>query len=74
MTNQSQNESRIEYFDLQTQGIGYINRIREVTPEEGKSFLSVTIAALRGRAWTAPSKPISSVACPVARRRKSCAN
>ena len=49
MTNQSQNESRKEYFDLHTQGIGYINRIREVTPEEGTPFLSVTIAALRGR-------------------------
>ena len=37
-----------QYFDLHTQGIGYLNRIREVTPKEGSSFLSVTIAALRG--------------------------
>ena len=37
-----------KYFDLHTQGIGYLNRIREVTPKEGTPFLSVTIAALRG--------------------------
>ena len=38
-----------QYFDLHTTGIGYLNRIREVTPKEGQPFLSVTIAALRGR-------------------------
>ena len=37
-----------KYFDLHTTGIGYLNRIREVTPKEGSPFLSVTIAALRG--------------------------
>ena len=37
-----------KYFDLHTQGIGYLNRVREVTPKEGNPFLSVTIAALRG--------------------------
>ena len=37
-----------KYFDLHTTGIGYLNRIREVTPREGTPFLSVTIAALRG--------------------------
>jgi predicted Zn-dependent protease len=42
----SNNESK--YFDLHTNGIGYLNRVREVTPEEGTPFLSVTIAALRG--------------------------
>lgn len=44
----SNNESN-KYFDLHTTGIGYLNRIREVTPNEGNPFLSVTIAALRGR-------------------------
>ncbi|MEA3275559.1 MAG: DUF3577 domain-containing protein [Pseudomonadota bacterium] len=39
-----------KYFDLLTTGLGYINRIREVTPEEGNPFLSVTLAALRGSA------------------------
>ena len=37
-----------KYFDLHTTGIGYLNRVREVTPKEGTPFLSVTIAALRG--------------------------
>ncbi len=43
----SNNESQ-KYFDLHTTGIGYLNRVREVTPKEGSPFLSVTIAALRG--------------------------
>ena len=37
-----------KYFDLHTDGLGYLNRIREVTPKEGTPFLSVTIAALGG--------------------------
>ncbi len=36
-------------FDLYTTGIGYLNRVREVAPKEGTPFLSVTLAALRGR-------------------------
>ena len=43
----STNENK-QYFDLHTQGIGYLKRIREVTPNEGTPFLSVTIAALQG--------------------------
>ena len=43
------NRNPTEYFDLHTQGIGYINRVHEVTPESGSAFLSVTIAALWGR-------------------------
>lgn len=42
------NNEATKYFDLHTNGIGYLNRVREVTPEEGTPFLSVTIAALRG--------------------------
>ena len=37
-----------KYFDLHIHGIGYLNRVREVTPEGGTPFLSVNIAALRG--------------------------
>ena len=37
-----------KYFDLHTTGIGYLNRIREVTPKEGSPFLAVTIAAIHG--------------------------
>ena len=44
----SSNETS-KYFDLHVNGIGYLNRIREVTPKEGKPFTSVTIAALRGQ-------------------------
>ena len=36
------------YFDLFTTGIGYLNRVAEVAPEEGMPFLVVKIAALRG--------------------------
>ena len=42
------NEESAKYFDLYTTGIGYLNRVREVTPKEGTPFWSVTIAALRG--------------------------
>ena len=42
------NEESNKYFDLYTTGIGYLNRVREVTPKEGSPFWSVTIAALRG--------------------------
>lgn len=42
----SSNETK--YFDLHTTGIGYLNRIREVSPRKGKPFLAVTVAALHG--------------------------
>ena len=37
-----------KYFDLYTTGIGYLSRVREITNNEGKPFLGITIAALRG--------------------------
>ena len=43
-------DQETKYFDLLTTGLGYINRVRAVTPEEGNPFLSVTLAALRGSA------------------------
>ena len=27
-----------KYFDLHTTGLGYLNRIRQVTPRDGKPF------------------------------------
>ena len=42
------NSENVKYFDLHTTGLGYLNRVREVTPKEGNSFWSVSIAALRG--------------------------
>ena len=41
-------EKTEKYFDLHTTGVGYLNRVREVTPEGGTPFLAVNIAALRG--------------------------
>ena len=37
-----------EYFDLHTQGIGYLNRVREVRPKNGSPFWACDIAALHG--------------------------
>ncbi len=50
MTNRRTTAEKPKYFDLDIKGIGYLNRVREVTPENGIPFLSVTIAALRGAA------------------------
>ena len=36
----------VQYFDLHTTGIGYLNRVREINPENGSSFLTATVAAL----------------------------
>ena len=37
------------YFDLHTTGVGYLNRVRDVTPKNGTPFLAVTVAALHGK-------------------------
>ena len=50
MTSKQATTEKPKYFDLDIHGIGYLNRAREVTPENGSPFLSVTIAALRGPA------------------------
>lgn len=39
-----------KYFDLHTRGIGYVNRLRTVTPKKGSPFMACTVAALRGTA------------------------
>ena len=46
--NATATQEKSKYFDLHINGIGYLNRVREVKPEQGSPFLSVTIAALRG--------------------------
>ena len=48
MSQSSAAANEAAYFDLHTQGLGYLNRIREVTPNRGKPFLACTIAALNG--------------------------
>lgn len=42
------NTSERSFFDLHITGLGYLNRIREVTPKKGESFLACDIAALNG--------------------------
>ncbi|CAI2536541.1 Protein of uncharacterised function (DUF3577) [Serratia ficaria] len=44
------------FFDLHITGLGYLNRIREVTPKKGDAFLACDIAALNG-----PSDDVSYV-------------
>lgn len=46
MSTTQANEAK--FFDLHTTGIGYLNRIREVSVRKGKPFWAVTIAALHG--------------------------
>ncbi|MFO6204560.1 DUF3577 domain-containing protein, partial [Pseudomonas aeruginosa] len=38
----------IEQHELITRGIGYLNRVKDVTPKAGDAFLSCTVAALAG--------------------------
>ena len=44
----SNNEST-KYFDLHTNGIGYIHRLRKVEPKRGDGFYAVSISALHGQ-------------------------
>jgi hypothetical protein len=45
MTTSSTDKS---YFDLHITGLGYLNRVRDVQPKKGDSFLACDIAALNG--------------------------
>ncbi|MCF6256191.1 MAG: DUF3577 domain-containing protein [Gammaproteobacteria bacterium] len=51
MTNNTQNNEtpKKAFFDLHTSGIGYLNRARTVTPNNGDPYESVSIAGLHGR-------------------------
>jgi Protein of unknown function (DUF3577) len=37
-----------KFYDLHVTGVGYLNRVRRVTPRKGKPFLACAISALRG--------------------------
>ena len=37
-----------KHFDLHVTGIGYLNRIRKVTPRKGEAFYACSINAMRG--------------------------
>lgn len=39
----------VQYFDLHTTGVGYLNRVREVHPENGTPFWAVLVAAMHGK-------------------------
>ncbi len=45
---QNTQNTQADFFDLHTPGLGYLNRARTVTPDQGKPYESVSIAALRG--------------------------
>ena len=43
-------QSETKYFDLHVDGIGYLNRAREVTPKRAEPFIAVDVSALHGSA------------------------
>lgn len=47
MINSTEN-NQIKYYDLHTQGVGYVNRVREVPVKRGEPFWACTISALHG--------------------------
>ena len=47
MTNSTEN-NQTKYYDLHTQGVGYVNRVREVPVKRGEPFWACTISALHG--------------------------
>ncbi len=50
MTNstESTENNQTKYFDLHTQGVGYVNRVREVPVKRGEPFWACNISALHG--------------------------
>lgn len=50
MTTTTSNSNQKQYFDIHTQGRGYIQRVREVSVKGAQPYLACTIAALIGPA------------------------
>lgn len=48
MSESAQPNQTVSYFDLHTEGVGYLNRVRLVKPRKGDSFLACSISAMRG--------------------------
>lgn len=51
MSEQSQQANESSYFNLHVEGVGYLNRVRTVTPKskkKGQEFLACTVSAMRG--------------------------
>lgn len=51
---QAAQQSEVSYFDFTCSGIGYLNRIRDVNPRQGKPYVACTINVLVG-----PSNEVS---------------
>lgn len=49
MSNTTNNNQDVKFFDLHTVGIGYLNRARTVKPDKGDEYEATSIAALHGR-------------------------
>lgn len=49
-SNQPQDNGQSKYFDLHTDGFGYLNRIRVVPVKKGEGYLCCSVSALRGAA------------------------
>lgn len=47
---QSQQAQQAQSFDLIIEGVGYLNRVRLVTPKKGPKYLACTINAMMGKA------------------------
>ena len=48
MSEKAQSATQQSFFNLFVEGVGYLNRVRTVTPKKGQEFLACTVSALRG--------------------------
>ncbi len=46
----STENNQTKFYDLHTQGVGYVNRVREVPVKRGESFWACQLSALHGAA------------------------
>ncbi|MFN7882210.1 MAG: DUF3577 domain-containing protein, partial [bacterium] len=46
----TQTSNQAQSFDLIIEGVGYLNRLRTVTPKKGPAYLACTINAMMGKA------------------------
>lgn len=48
MSKQTLAATQASFFNLHVEGVGYLNRIRMVKPQQGQEFLACTVSAMRG--------------------------
>jgi ribosome biogenesis SPOUT family RNA methylase Rps3 len=48
MSEQVSRTSQSSYFNLHVEGVGYLNRVRNVKPKQGQAYLACTVSAMRG--------------------------